>query len=67
MRVDPKKIVKELVARVGKPEARRLMIAAGVGIDTAIRLSNEKYQSEVGALVGAAIVRANEASKQKAS
>lgn len=62
-----KKDIADLAKRVGKPEARRLLVVAGISPHTADKLIGERYPSEVGILVGAAIQRAIEASKQEAS
>ncbi len=67
MNMNPKDIVRELVDRVGKREARRLLVISMVAPDTAAKLVNGRYQSEVGDLLGGAIGRANESSKQAAS
>lgn len=66
-RTDYKAAVKELVNQVGKLEAQKLLIAAGVSPSAAYKLTNNNYPSEIGGLLGAAIMRAIAASKQKAS
>ena len=62
-----KQAAMDLAKRVGKPEARRLLVVAGISPHTADKLISGRYTSEVGLLVGAAINRAVEAAKQLAS
>ncbi len=64
---DLKKTAIEIAKRLGKGEARRLLVVEGVSPHTADKIIGGRYQSEIGALVGAAIKRAFEASKVKAS
>lgn len=64
---DWKKNVKDMAKRVGKSEAKRQLVVAGVSTSTADKLIRDVYPSEVGPLLGAAIQRAIEASKQQAS
>lgn len=59
--------VKAWATQIGKSEARRLLVVAGVSPHTADKLIGGRYPSEVGLLMGAAIERAIEASKQAAS
>lgn len=65
---DPKDIVRQLEALVGKRAARRLMVVEGLSPSTADKLLRECYPSEVGALLGDALERAlNAAKKARAS
>lgn len=64
---NPKKLVKELSAQVGRPEAKRLLVVEGVSISTADKLVRDVYKNEVGLLIQAAILKAVEASKKQAS
>lgn len=57
----------EFAKRVGKPEARRLLVVAGISPHTADKIIGGRYPSEIGILLGAAIQRVIEASKQAAS
>lgn len=66
-RKDPKEEALELANQVGKPEARRLLVVAGISPHTADKLISGRYTSEVGLLVGAAIQRAIEAAKSGAA
>ncbi len=63
-RTDPKAAVKELVNQVGKLEAQRMLIAANVSPSASYKLTNSNYPSVVGALMGAAIMRAIAASEK---
>lgn len=67
MSKDPKKTVKEIIQLVGKPKAEKLLIGADVSPSTAGKLVRGTYESEVGALVAAAIERAREAAESQAS
>lgn len=58
MSKDPKDLVKEIVSKVGKPKAERILIACDVSPSTAGKLVRGTYASEVGALVAAAIAKA---------
>lgn len=64
---DPKKLIKELSAQVGRPEAKRLLVSEGISISTADKLVRDVYKNDVGLLIQDAIRRAIEASKQRAS
>lgn len=64
---DLKQAVSELAKRVGKPEARKQLVSAGISLSTAEKLIRETYPSEIGSLLANAISRAIEASKQRAS
>jgi len=57
---DPKAVVREIIQLVGKPEAERLLIDAGVSPSLAAKLKRGKYRSEIGRLVAEAIARAKE-------
>lgn len=62
---DPKITVRELVARVGKHEASRLLVEAGVSTSTTSKLVSNNYKSEVKNLVTQAIAKAWELSKKR--
>jgi hypothetical protein len=61
---DPKETVQEMVSLVGKRETRRLLTIAGVSTSVADKLSRNKYEPEIGPLIGAAIARARKAAKK---
>ncbi len=65
--LDFKQIAFEMGQRVGTVEAHNMLTAQKVSPSTATKLLSGKYPSEVGPLVGAAIVRADRASKRRAS
>lgn len=62
-----KRAVLDLGQRIGKSEARRLLVVAGASPHTADKLLRGVYPSEIGHLLGDAIGRAIEAAKVKAS
>lgn len=64
---DPKKLVLEIAARVGKHETEKLLMAEGVASSTAGKLAANRYDSEIKELVKNAILRAYEAYKKAAS
>lgn len=57
MKIDPRESVLELVALVGRSEARTLLVLEGVSPHTADKLTAGKYPSRVGKLMGDAIER----------
>jgi hypothetical protein len=57
----------ELTDLVGKPEAKRLLVLEGISVGTADKLVGRRYPSQPRHLVAAAIHRALEATKPKAS
>lgn len=61
------KAVADMVERVGKSEARRLLVVAGISPHTANTMTRGKYTAEIKLLVRRAILEAVEASKQEAS
>lgn len=61
---DPKEVVQEIVELVGKREAVRLLVVADVSTSVAGKLVRGVYESEVGALVAAAIEKARAAAAQ---
>lgn len=64
---DMKKAVVMWAEQVGKPEARRHLVVAGISPHTADKLVGNRYPSELGILMCAAVERAMRASKQQAS
>lgn len=52
---DFKRVVLELVDKVGKKEAIRQLVMAGVAPSTADKLARDDYPSEIGDLLGRAI------------
>jgi hypothetical protein len=64
---DLKKLIRDMAIRVGRTEALRLLVVAGVSPHTADRLSRDAYQSQIGNLLGKAIKEAVKASKREAS
>lgn len=64
---DLKQAVLELAQKIGKSEARRLLVLEGISPHTADKVLRGCYESEIGALVEGAIQRAIAASKEKAS
>jgi len=67
MAKDPKILVKEIANHVGKHGARKLLVDEGISTSTADKLVAERYASEVGQLVLAAILRASARAKRQAS
>lgn len=63
MSKDPKQLVQEMVRRLGKREAERLLINARVSSSVAGKLIRGTYPSEVGELVAAAIEKAHAAAQ----
>ena len=63
MRKDPKAVVKEIVNKVGKPRAEKLLIAHEISPSTAGKLVRGKYKSVIGVFVAAAIEKTLEAAK----
>lgn len=61
------KVVKSMQTRVGRGEALRLLVVAGISPHTALRLCSGRYLSKIGVLVARAIREADEASKSQAS
>lgn len=64
---DPKELVREIVARVGKHEARELLEEADVNESTAEKLVGGRYKSEVGFLLLQKIFSAHAAAQRKRS
>lgn len=64
---DPKDLVKEIIARVGKHGALRLLINQGVGTSTAEKLVRNRYSSEMGQLLRQAVEQAYRESMRQVS
>ena len=60
-------LIDEVVLLVGKPEARRLLVAEGVSVSTATKLIGGKYESVFGLLLKRAVQSALENAKKQAS
>jgi hypothetical protein len=63
---DLKQIVLEMASRVGKLKAHELLLSEKVAPSTATKLLRGSYPSEIGELLGAAILRADEKARQVA-
>lgn len=64
---DPKKVVREIVAQLGKREAQSVLEAQKVNKSTAEKLAGGRYSSEVGFLLAQKIYRAHEIVQRKQS
>jgi hypothetical protein len=64
MSKDPLKMVEQIIEKVGKPRATRLLIEQEISPSMASQLVRGKYESEIRALYVAAIERAREAAGQ---
>lgn len=64
---DVKKLALEIADRVGKHEARKLLVEAGISTSTAEKLVRNVYASEIKELTRQAILKAYEAHKKIAS
>lgn len=62
-----KQIVKDMAQRVGTLQAHGFLIGEKVSPSTATKLIKGTYPSQVGELLGAAILRADRASRKLAS
>ena len=62
-----KAAVEDLAKKLGKPEARRLLVIEGLSPHTADKIMGGRYQSEMGPLVRDAIRRAIVAADKAAS
>lgn len=67
MRDEWKEDVEKLASRVGKPEAKRLLVIEGIAPGTAEKIVGDRYYSKPGHLVMAAIKRAIMATEDRAS
>jgi hypothetical protein len=63
MNDDPKNVVKDIVALVGKHKAVLLLMGEDVSASTSEKLVGGRYESEIGQLVRKAILRAHEAAQ----
>lgn len=54
---DLKRMAEEFANKVGKPEARKLLVLEGISPHTADKIISGRYPSEIGDLLGAAIKR----------
>lgn len=61
MTKDPKIVVKEIVQLVGKRRAEKLLVQADVSTSMAGKLVRDKYDSEIGVHIAAAIEKARTA------
>jgi hypothetical protein len=64
---DIKNLVREIAKLVGTPEAKRLLVTEGISISVADKLVGNRYDSEVGLLIGQAVGRALAVAKQKSA
>lgn len=63
MSKDPLKMVEEMVSKVGKPKAERLLIEHEISPSMAYKLVRGKYENEIRSLYATAIEKAFEAAK----